>query len=108
MGRSNKNKRLEITLTLDEMTLLESLSVRFNISKSSVIKQALKVFASKRKHYLTLSYREVNVSEEPNKGAVIREKEDNKNDTELKKKWDKLFDDEFNQKFPNKINPFEP
>lgn len=43
-------KRLEITLANDEYALLESLSSRFNISKSSVIKQALKVFASKRKH----------------------------------------------------------
>lgn len=85
----NNKKRLEITLTNEEMTLLTSLSERFNISKSNVIKQALKVFASKRSHYLTLSYREVNLAEQPTKGAKIRSKEDNEITVD---DWDKLFE----------------
>lgn len=51
-------KRLEITLTTEDLELLNSLSLRFNISKSNVIKQALKVFASKRKHCYSVYLKE--------------------------------------------------
>lgn len=48
-------KRLEITLTTEDLELLNSLSLRFNISKSNVIKQALKILASKKKHIYTVA-----------------------------------------------------
>ena len=51
-------KRLEITLTTEDLELLNSLSHRFNISKSNVIKQALKVFAAKRKHCYSIYLKE--------------------------------------------------
>lgn len=48
-------KRLEITLTAEDLELLNSLSLRFNISKSNVIRQALKILASKKKHIYTVA-----------------------------------------------------
>lgn len=90
---NKKNKRLEITLTQDEWELLNSLSIRFNINKSAVIKQALKVFASKRKHYLTISYKEIDIYQDGHsKGSTIRAKEDTISDEEVGHEWNKLID----------------
>lgn len=58
MPLPKNKKRLEITLATEEIELLNSLSLRFNISKSNVIKQALKVFASKRKHCYSVYLKE--------------------------------------------------
>lgn len=55
---NQKNKRIELTLSNEEVELLNSICLRFNISKSRAISQALKVFAAKRKHIITLSYKE--------------------------------------------------
>lgn len=77
-------KRLEITLANDEYALLESLSSRFNISKSSVIKQALKVFASKRKHGWTTWIQEANSSK------TTAKPQQNDDDKET---WDEIMND---------------
>lgn len=69
MPINKKNKRLEITLTDEELSLINSLASRFSITKSQVIKQAIKVFASKRKHYMTISYKEIQ-DDEITKGQV--------------------------------------
>lgn len=59
-------KRLEITLATEDLELLNSLSLRFNISKSNVIKQALKVFAAKRKHCYSVYIKEKDYKEQIN------------------------------------------
>lgn len=42
----------------EDQKLLASLSDRFSITQSEVIRRALKVFAAKTKHNITLCYRE--------------------------------------------------
>lgn len=80
-----KNKRIEITLSSEELELLKSICLRFNISKSRAFSQALKVFAAKRKHIITLSYKE---SDEK-----ISHNETNKDIPETKdeKSWDEMM-----------------
>lgn len=53
-----KNKRTEITLSPEDYELLLSLCLRFNCSKSEIVKQALYVLSSKKKHDLHLMFRE--------------------------------------------------
>ena len=90
MAISNKNKRLEITLTEEEMNLLNSISNRFNITKTQAIKQALKVFAAKRKHYMTISYKAIEEDEiSTGKEKTIQENKKQITDEE----WNKLFKD---------------
>ena len=90
---ANKNKRLEITLTSEELDLLNSLSSRFNITKTQVIKQALKVFASKRKHYLTISYKEISEYEET-PGKKARKKEEMNKNQISDEEWKKIVGEE--------------
>lgn len=79
-------KRLEITLANDEYALLESLSSRFNISKTNIIKQALKVFASKRKHGWTTWIQEATKKQDTNKKEDWEQEAENKT-------WDELMED---------------
>lgn len=87
MINKNKNKRLEITLSKEDVTLLDSLSNRFNISKSETIRQALKIFAAKRKHIITLYYKEstekVTEDDEGNRPLTPEENEE----------WDKRLEE---------------
>lgn len=53
-----KNKRTEITLSPEDYELLLSLTLRFNCSKSEIVKQALYVLSSKKQHDLHLMFRE--------------------------------------------------
>lgn len=53
-----KNKRTEITLSPEDYELLLSLCLRFNCNKSEIVKQALYVLSSKKKHDLHLMFRE--------------------------------------------------
>lgn len=80
-----KNKRLEITLSKEDVTLLDSLSNRFNISKSETIRQALKIFAAKRKHIITLYYKESTEKGTQEEVNQITQEED--------KNWDKMLDE---------------
>ena len=53
-----KNKRVMITLTEESTQLLNSLSTRYNKSKSEIIKWALNVLAAKKRHNLIIKLRE--------------------------------------------------
>lgn len=53
-----KNKRTEITLSPEDYELLLSLTLRYNCSKSDIVKQALYCLSSKKKHDVHLMFRE--------------------------------------------------
>ena len=81
MANSNKN-RLEIRLDPDSQSLLDSLMVRTSLTKTSIIKNALKVYASALKggHIYTVKL----------KGETIKEAEkpqNNKIDEEEQKQF---------------------
>lgn len=63
-------KRLEISLSLEDAELLNSLSLRFNITKSDVIRQSLKVFAAKRKHLYQVRISEAKKYIEPKSNEI--------------------------------------
>lgn len=56
-------KRIEITLSNEDNQMLESLSSRFNITKSEVIRQAIKIFASKHRHVYKVYIQESKLEE---------------------------------------------
>lgn len=56
MAINKNNKNFQITLDPESAQLLESLAVRFNTSKSIIIRNALKVYAGKKNHLIKLSY----------------------------------------------------
>lgn len=60
----SENKRVQLTLDPESIELLTTICLRFNITKTQAIKQALKVFASKRKHQITLIYREPDIHQD--------------------------------------------
>lgn len=53
-----KNKRVQVTLPGETVELLESLSTRYNKSNSEIVKWAINVLASKKRHNLILHYGE--------------------------------------------------
>lgn len=53
-----KNKKIQIRLDQDTAELLNSLSLRFNDSKTGIIIKALKCLAAKNNHIMTVRYRE--------------------------------------------------
>ena len=67
MPISKNKKRLEISLSREDTELLNSLSLRFNITKSETIRQALRIFASKRKHIYQVKLTEGKEYQEPDK-----------------------------------------
>lgn len=73
MPLPKNKKRLEITLATEDIELLNSLSLRYNISKSNVIKQALKVLASKKKHIYTVTLFENEAKKEPKEEEITDE-----------------------------------
>lgn len=88
---NKQKKRLEITLTNEDIELLNSLASRFNITKSNVIKQALKVFAAKRKHIFTISYKQATKCFDFNDDNNYYEPQ--KNSEEISdEEWNKLFE----------------
>ena len=50
-----KNKRLEVRLDPTMEALLESLASRFNVSKQTIIRQALWNYAAKNKHVIKIA-----------------------------------------------------
>lgn len=53
---NKNNKNFQITLDPDSSTILETLAARFKTSKSIIIRNALKVYASKKNHSIRLNY----------------------------------------------------
>ena len=53
---NKNNKNFQITLDPESANILESLAVRFKTSKSIVIRNALKVYSSKKNHFIKVSY----------------------------------------------------
>lgn len=66
-----KNKRIDIRIDPETEKLLKSLCLRYNNTKSEIIRKALKTMASKTKHYITIGYYDA----EPDKKEEIN-KED--------------------------------
>ena len=56
MSINKNNKNFQITLDPESAELLESLAVRFKTSKSIVIRNALKVYSSKKNHFIKINY----------------------------------------------------
>lgn len=56
MAINKNNKNFQITLDPESAELLESLAVRFKTSKSIIIRNALKVYASKKVHFIRMTY----------------------------------------------------
>lgn len=75
-----ENKQIHITLDPEYLSLLNSLANRFHISKTELIKQALKIFgASKKHHYHTY------LNNKP--------EEDNRTPEQKEENWNKVMDD---------------
>ena len=53
---NKNNKNFQITLDPESAELLESLAVRFKTSKSIVIRNALKVYSSKKCHSIKMTF----------------------------------------------------
>ena len=53
---NKNNKNFQITLDPESANILESLAVRFRTSKSIIIRNALKVYSSKKLHYIKISF----------------------------------------------------
>ena len=56
MAINKNNKNFQITLDPESATVLETLAARLNTSKSIIIRNALKVYASKKYHSIKLQY----------------------------------------------------
>ena len=87
MANSNKN-RLEIRLDPDSQSLLDSLMVRTSLTKTSIIKNALKVYASALKggHIYTVKLKGETIKEtEKPQNNKIDEEEQNQFIEESKK-----------------------
>lgn len=66
-----KNKRIKITLDPVQEELLNSLCLRYNSTKSDIIVKALMTLASKRKHNVTILFREPKEDEDGKKPLAI-------------------------------------
>ena len=85
-------KRLEIRLDPETSELIDTLIARTNLTKSSLIKNALKVYASSLKngHIFTIQYKatkEQNITHEKKSHEEINEKD-----------WDTLIEEIMNEK----------
>ena len=56
MSINKNNKNFQITLDPDSAKILESLAVRFKTSKSIIIRNALKVYSSKKLHHIKITF----------------------------------------------------
>lgn len=82
----SENKRIQLTLDPESINLLTTICLRFNITKTQAIKQALKVFAAKRKHQITVIYREPDVNKEQKAPGKKNES------SEPQETWDELME----------------
>ena len=87
---NKNNKNFQITLDPESAELLESLAVRFKTSKSIVIRNALKVYSSKKNHFIKINYstlQEVEQTElKPSSEKVTY------TDEQIKEIWDQFLD----------------
>lgn len=85
MKECNNKKRLEIRLDPETSELIDTLIARTNLTKSSLIKTALKVYASslKKGHIITIRYKAI---EEDVRKNLIEDPID-------KMEWDEIVDD---------------
>lgn len=91
MINKDKNKRVQLTLPHETAELLQSLSIRYNKSSSEVVKWALNVLASKKKHIFTIKYNECEESTNEVKETlkkIVKLQNDNDNMS-----WDEMLDD---------------
>lgn len=65
-----KNKRVQVTLPGETAELLESLSKRYSKSNSEIVKWAINVLASKKKHNYVIKLRE---DDEENQETISEE-----------------------------------
>lgn len=75
-----KNKRVQVTLPGETAELLESLSNRYNKSNSEIVKWAINVLASKKKHNFIIK-----LKEQENEKQEEKTQEDHKDFEELMK-----------------------
>ena len=80
---NKNNKNFQITLEPESATILETLAKRYKTTKSIIIKNALKVYASKKKHLITLTYYEPTLQE------VEQTEQNNKKITD--QEWDEMI-----------------
>lgn len=81
-----------ITLTEESTQLLNSLSTRYNKSKSEIIKWALNVLAAKKNHNLVIKLREQLESKEPDNETVNDNKWYDKDGNEITyEQWLELY-----------------
>lgn len=84
---NKNNKNFQITLDPESAEILETLAVRFKTSKSIIIRNALKVYASKKTHFIKVAYstlREVEQTElKPSREESITDEDWNRTLQEL-------------------------
>lgn len=98
MSINKNNKNFQITLDPESAKILETLAVRFKTSKSIIIRNALKVYSSKKNHYIKLSYstlQEVEQTESKQKDIKVIEQED----PNWEQNWDQMIEDLKNNNF---------
>lgn len=79
-----KNKRVQVTLPGETAELLESLSNRYNKSNSEIVKWAINVLASKKRHNIVLKLKEQEENTEPEENKQSNDEDYN----ELLKKFE--------------------
>ena len=89
--KENKN-RLEIRLDPESQELLNSLIARTNLTKTSLIKSALKVYASilKGGHIFTIRYKATESSEKKSQNDEIKQEEMTEEDNKV---WEEMIED---------------
>lgn len=89
---NKNNKNVQITLDPESAKILETLAVRFKTSKSIIIRNALKVYSSKKNHYIKLSYSTLQEVEQTElKSSSIQGQQPMSPEDE--KQWDKFLND---------------
>lgn len=89
---NKNNKNVQITLDHDSFTLLDSLAVRYNTTKSIIIKNALKVYAAKKEHLLKIKYSALQEAEQTELKSSS-EKSIKPMTPEQEKQWDQFLKD---------------
>ena len=89
---NKNNKNFQITLDPESANILETLAVRLKTSKSIIIRNALKVYASKKYHSIKLQYSTLQEVEqtEPKPSSIKVEQPMTKEDEEA---WNSFMDE---------------
>lgn len=86
---NKNNKNFQITLDPESAQLLESLAVRFNTSKSIIIRNALKVYAGKKNHLIKLSYSTLQEVEQ----TELKPRQEKSTNPNWEKDYDRIMED---------------